>query len=403
MPSLKNLTSIWNNIKEFEVAPIQREALQELRIILAGAPGSGRHTLAAQMRTDPHHPQSTTLANLQILSLEEVERPAPADLLILLIDATSGSFAAEQAIARRWQQAPVPVVVIFNKLDLLTTPLDPADDGLWEANYVLRGSVKDPAFLAEQFVPAVWELLIAKQLALGRNFPLFRVPIARQLINETSFANAAYALSTGIAEVIPVLDIPLNFTDMVILTKAQAFMVYRLGLLLGYSIYWQGYLSEFGGIIGGGFLWRQVARELVGLIPVWGIVPKVAISYAGTFVMGSAVMQWYLTGRKLSRSQLNALYSQALEQGRQYARRLIDRLPRLKLARPKLPALKLPTFKLPARAGGKPAAPKLKKGAGQVCAECGQTSAADASFCQYCGRSLAPQPPEPPLEEIPLE
>ena len=410
MPSLKNLASVWNNSKEFEVAPIQKEALQELRIVLAGGPGSGRHTLAAQMRTDPSRPETPTISQVQILELQDVEKPFPSDILILLVDVTAESYAAEQAIARRWQQAGIPTVVIFNKMDLLKDAQSLSLVELWEANHLLRGSVKNTAFLMEQFVPAVWGLMVPKQLALGRSFPLFRVPIARQLINETSFANAAYALSTGIAEVVPILDIPLNLTDMIILTKAQAFLVYRLGLLLGYSLYWQNYISEFGSVIGSGFLWRQLARQLVGLVPVWGIVPKVAVSYAGTYAIGSTILQWYLTGRKLTRAQLNALYTQALGQGREYARRLIARLPQVKLSRPRLPDWKLPALRLPAGKSKKQAVPgKISKSksaavsAVQICSICGHSSADYASFCQYCGKPFAaPSEPGEP-KEIPLE
>ena len=76
--------------------------------------------------------------------------------------------------------------------------------------------------------------------------------IAHQLINETCFSNAVYSLTTGVAEVVPIFDIPLNITDMVVLTKAQAFLVYKLGLTLGFSTRWQDYLGEFGSVVGGG-------------------------------------------------------------------------------------------------------------------------------------------------------
>jgi uncharacterized protein (DUF697 family) len=230
-----------------------------------------------------------------------------------------------------------------------------------------------------------------KHLALGRQFPLFRVTIARQLINETCFSNAAYALSTGIAEVVPVLDLPLNITDMIILTKAQAFLVYRLGLLLGYTTRWQDYITEFGGVIGGGFVWRQLARMLVGLIPVWGIIPKVAVSYAGTYVVGNSVLQWYLTGRHLSRAQLNALYRQALAQGRTYAKTLAERLPKRRQAR--LPSGQ----KMAALPSGR------RKRGPKHCPNCGKINSKNASFCQYCGQPLEEPNLTPPTEEIPLE
>jgi len=52
-------------------------------------------------------------------------------------------------------------------------------------------------------------------------FPVLRVPIARHIINDTCFTNAAYSLSTGLAEIVPVLNIPLTLTDMIVLTKNQ--------------------------------------------------------------------------------------------------------------------------------------------------------------------------------------
>ena len=52
-------------------------------------------------------------------------------------------------------------------------------------------------------------------------------------------------------------------------------------------------------MIGGGFLLRQGARQLVGLIPVAGIVPKVAVAYAGTLAIGKAVVAWATYGTAL--------------------------------------------------------------------------------------------------------
>jgi hypothetical protein len=45
-------------------------------------------------------------------------------------------------------------------------------------------------------------------------------------------------------------------------------------------------------MLGGGLVFRQLARQLVGLIPVVGIVPKVAVAYGGTCMIGRAVVLW---------------------------------------------------------------------------------------------------------------
>jgi uncharacterized protein (DUF697 family) len=219
---------------------------------------------------------------------------------------------------------------------------------------------------------------------------------------------------------------------MIVLTKSQAFLVYKLGLALGFSTRWQDYLAEFGSVIGGGFLWRQLARSLVGLIPVWGIVPKVAVSYAGTYVVGNTVLQWYLTGRHLSPRQMRQLYQQAFARGKESARRMLAKVRRPRLNRSK-PAEQLPPAversaqnialtALPPQAGAgsvtdtaagahdAAAAPETLAGSPpetsrrgkertkprkvrlpkkRICPVCNKNNAGDALFCQYCGTCFA--------------
>ena len=47
------LSDSLSNIKEIDLKPIQKQALDGVRIALVGKPGSGRSTLADQMRSDP--------------------------------------------------------------------------------------------------------------------------------------------------------------------------------------------------------------------------------------------------------------------------------------------------------------------------------------------------------------
>lgn len=369
MSTIGRLTSIWENVKEFELRPIAAEALQPVSIAIIGQAGSGRHTLAGQMRTDPQRPAIVVQSPLLISDLDHAPSITPAQLTILILDINQVDTSAELALARRWVDAGKKILVFFNKLDQLGSRPLPGQDTRWVGMPVFHGSAINAQFLQHEFVPLMLRLLPDQHLSLGRQFPLFRLTIARALIQESSLSNAAYAFSTGLAETIPVLDIPLNLADIFVLTKAQAFLVYRLGLLLGFTTRWQDYVTEFGSVIGTGFLWRQIARQMVGLIPVWGIAPKIAVSYSGTYVVGHTVLQWYLTGRHIGRAQINALYRKAFTGGRETAARLMSRLPRVRL-------LKRPPKALP---------PPVKL---TTCAHCGKPNSADAQFCQYCGQNL---------------
>lgn len=371
MAGIKDIANIWKNVREVDIRPIRDEALKTVKIAIVGIPGVGRHTLAAEMRSDPLRPQNQTQTPVLITDLENLTGVNNADLIILMLDATLKDFNREQDLTRHWLDAGKKALIFANKSDLLGPGQVLEGWVNWQADRIVYGSAKDPIFLLKNFAPAVMELLSDKHLALGRQFPLFRTVVAQEVINETCFSNAAYALSTGVAEIVPVLDLPLNITDMVVLTKAQAFMVYKLGLNFGFSTRWQDYVAEFGSVIGSGFVWRQLARELVGLIPIWGIVPKVAVSYAGTYVVGHAILQWYLTGRMINRQQMNELYKQAFERGKNFAKNLVQKAPRPRLSLRRKPK-------------------ELPAGAVQnICSQCGKSNAADAVYCQYCGQSLS--------------
>jgi uncharacterized protein (DUF697 family) len=232
-------------------------------------------------------------------------------------------------------------------------------------------------------------------LALGRYFALFRVPIARHLINDSSFTNAAYSFGTGVAEVVPVLNIPMNVTDVFVLTKNQIFLVYKIGLALGMPTDLQSYFATFGGILGAGFFWRQTARSLVGLIPAWGIIPKVAVAYAGTEVVGTAVLHWYLTGRHITKEQIRQLYTQAFARAKKLVPRLRRSQQRLEEGKPKRqrkskrgaaqPALEAPQ----ATAGALPAGTAAGANGMRNCPNCSKPNAIDAVFCQYCGKPFS--------------
>ena len=156
--------------------------------------------------------------------------------------------------------------------------------------------------------------------------PVFRQVVADAIVDETAKANASFAVTTGLAETIPVLTAPLNLGDMVILTKNQLIMGYKIALAAGRNDDPRSMLTEILGVIGGGFMFRQVARQLVGLIPVAGLVPKVAIAYAGTYAMGRGLTAWALGGTEVTAESLSRYTAEGLDKGRELAQQLIGQV-----------------------------------------------------------------------------
>jgi len=75
-------------------------------------------------------------------------------------------------------------------------------------------------------------------------------------------------------------------------------------------------IGEILGVLGGGFFFRQLARQIVGLIPVAGIPAKTAIAYAGTYVIGEAVRRWAAGDVPMSPEELRAMFSTLVREKR---------------------------------------------------------------------------------------
>jgi uncharacterized protein (DUF697 family) len=363
-----NLPQIWKNVQEVDLRPIKDEAETPFHLAIVGAEGVGRRTLMGQLLNDPARPDVRVMTPVHVLTLEESDQLSGPDLIILMVDANASDVSQEQALLNQWIPAGRNVIVFYNKIDLL-----PEQDAIipWlEAGRtpLLYGSALAWLNVHAELSPVVLEMFPEQLLAIGRQFPIFREPIAQSLISQTCFSNAVYSFGTGLAEIVPVLDLPLNVADMIVLTKAQAILVYKLGLAFGLSKDWQYYLGEFSGVVGSGFLWRQVARSAVGLIPVWGIVPKVAVAYSGTYVVGHAVLQWYLTGRHVSKEKMAELSRAAFEKGKSMGKNLLKRMPRPKL--------------------GKRRPKELPAATGVVCLSCATENETDAKFCKNCGEKI---------------
>src|SRR4051794_34156655 len=152
--------------------------------------------------------------------------------------------------------------------------------------------------------------------AFGRALPAFRQAAAKQVIDETSMANAQFSLVSNIPTVLPIVgNIAAAGADFIVLTKNQVMMLYKLAAVFGRDLRDQrGILQDVLPVVGAGLLWRTVAREAAALLPfAAGTIPKVAIAYAGTTAVGRAAEFYYRTGLKPTRSQMDQFARQAKE------------------------------------------------------------------------------------------
>jgi hypothetical protein len=172
-------------------------------------------------------------------------------------------------------------------------------------------------------------------LALARQFPPFREEYSRTLIRKTSTENALFALATAIPNIAPFLGLiwsPGEFaSSTALLTLNQIRMIFLLGAANDRKVGYREQKSEIATVITGAFGWRAIARELVGKIPAGGgLLPKAAIAYAGTWVVGSSVERFYRLGYAYTRSERSAAYSQAFEQGKDIVETFLKNVRRIR-------------------------------------------------------------------------
>lgn len=152
--------------------------------------------------------------------------------------------------------------------------------------------------------------------AFGRWFPQFRAAAVHAIIDETAKANAKFALISSAPSVVPILGSFVSAsTDMIVLTKNQVMMAYKLAAANGRDLHdHTGILRELAPVVGAGFVWRSVAREAVSFLPFMaGALPKVGIAFAGTYSTGKAVDYYYKFGKKPSGETLAEYARQAMQ------------------------------------------------------------------------------------------
>lgn len=166
-------------------------------------------------------------------------------------------------------------------------------------------------------------------VALAKSFHPFRRPYVERVIAKTCRENTLFSVATALPDVVPnLIELPWAVaefaSDTAFLTMNQVRMAF---LIAGASDREVGYLdqkSEIAMVIGSAFGWRALARQLVGKIPFGGgLLAKAAVAYAGTKVLGLSLDHYYSIGFTYTREERDRLYSDAFQQGKKVALKML--------------------------------------------------------------------------------
>ena len=310
------LHNLWRVIREVDLDAVRAAARArfELAIVADDREDADRlHALlSGDPTTTPPHPWVTAVSSS---ALEGTGAPVAA-VLVARRDMLS---APLRAARDRFHDAGVPLLVVIAGDESPAAAVVRARESARVAVSELDGRAQAP--VAEALASIVAP---DQQLALAARLPPLRPPVFARTIDETARANASFALTTGLAETIPLLTAPLNLGDIVVLTKNQLMMSYRIVLAAGRDGEPRKLMTELIGVLGGGVIFRQIARQLVGLIPIAGLLPKIAIAYAGTYAIGRAMVAWTTEGRQVSADMVSRYTREGLDRGRALAAHLSE-------------------------------------------------------------------------------
>uniref|UniRef100_Q023Y5 Uncharacterized protein n=1 Tax=Solibacter usitatus (strain Ellin6076) TaxID=234267 RepID=Q023Y5_SOLUE len=162
-------------------------------------------------------------------------------------------------------------------------------------------------------------------LALARQFPAFRRQVVEHTIHMVARENALFAIATALPNVVPnFIELPWALgefaSDTAFLTTNQVRLAFQIAAACGKDV---GLAHQKGTVLTiatSAFGWRAIARELVSHIPLGGgLIPKGAIAYAGTYVVGKSLEFLLVQERPHTNEERERLYQEGLDQGRRVA------------------------------------------------------------------------------------
>lgn len=129
-------------------------------------------------------------------------------------------------------------------------------------------------------------------VALGRRYSGLRRACAQRLVKKTAKQNGVIAVAFFIPG-----------TDMPLMTLNQIRLVLGLAAMHGLELNQERAL-ELLAVLGVGFTFRTIARQLVDLVPGPGVAWKAGIGYSGTIALGQAALRYFEEGAPATPSRI---------------------------------------------------------------------------------------------------
>lgn len=292
-----NVAQFWGIMRELDVDGLERELRRPVTVRVIG----GQQELLERVRELLFAGRE---AEVRVVALPDQSVAAGiADLHLLVVPADRQATIDERGAANALvASGALAVLVVAAEQPLaLVDDLPTIDFDAFPPEHVALVNLHDDAAAQSRLVEVMVDAAPQSRLALARQFPAFRAAVAGRLVRETSGANGQFALVSSIPAYLPVLGgLVGDVADMVVLTKNQALLLFKLAGIYNRDLSARlPLLLEILPIVGGAFVWRSLARSLIGLLPGFvSAVPKTAVAYVGTYLVGEIAHYYYRYGQR---------------------------------------------------------------------------------------------------------
>ncbi len=254
---------------------------------------------------------------------------APVDLTdarAVLFFGTIGDRAGAPVDALAALKLPVFAVLVDPAVTVTSGPVQAPAAGAIE-DYVVPAVEFE--WLRARLLPHVIDACRGVEIAVGRRLPMLRTTVAAKLTRDAALNALKVSGASALIDNVPVVGIFLgafvSAGDMMAITGIQMMLMLQIRATFGKDPD-VAQMWELLPVVGGGFGWRALARELAGFIPVGGILIKSAIAYAGTVVVGEGATFYELHGRHMASVDAAKVYEDARASAQSFARDMLSRI-----------------------------------------------------------------------------
>jgi uncharacterized protein (DUF697 family) len=223
---------------------------------------------------------------------------------------------------------PVFAVLVDPAVAATSGPAQAPAPGLIE-EYVVSAIEFEP--LRTRLLPHLVDACKGVEIAVGRRLPMLRTTVAAKLTRDAALNALKVSGASALVDNLPVVGVFLgafvSAGDMMAITGIQMMLMLQIRAAFGKDPD-VAQMWELLPVVGGGFGWRALARELSGFIPVGGVIIKSAIAYAGTIVVGEGATFFEQHGRHMSKVDAANVYEDARKSAQSFARDVLTKIRR---------------------------------------------------------------------------